>query len=248
MWYIGLGCSISTCGGSDYRHRILYSESANGIDWSPPVLSLDIGSEGDFDSDQVYAPDVVRLDDEYWMFYCGRNTATTAISQWNMKIGLAASSDGIYFNKHSSNPLIPDGVPGSWNDYGSNFPSVIVYHDTLRVYYSGLQDTTTNLLPKIGYSFMESSVLSSAGYKESIFKVLVFPNPADEFLNVRLFESPTFPYRLTLYDPKGNIVFTKSNVFQKELRIPLNDYSKGTYTIICQYNGRTVSQKVIVSW
>ena len=128
IWYIGLGCSNSNCTGiSDFRYRILYSESLDGINWSPPVLSLDIGSIGDFDSKLIYAPHVIKIGVDYWMFYGGNTFISGTFSLFSQKIGLAISADGINFSKILNNPIITNGSNGTWDYLGTNYPSSIVY-------------------------------------------------------------------------------------------------------------------------
>ena len=89
MWYIGLGCSNPTCSGeSDYRFRVLYSESLDGVCWSPAVMVLDNGSLFDFDSELIYAPHVIKMGEEYWMFYGGNNYSSGTFFLFSQKIGL----------------------------------------------------------------------------------------------------------------------------------------------------------------
>ena len=175
MWYIGLGCSSVNCAGiSDFRYRILYSESLDGINWSSPVLSLDIGNSGDFDSKLIYAPYVVKFVNEYWMFYGGNTFSSGTFPFFSQKIGLATSIDGINFTKISNNPIIVNGPNGTWDHLGTNYPSAIIYKDTLRVYYSGMQDSLFNFNPSIGYFYLDSTITSvymSNNYKK-ILKII----------------------------------------------------------------------------
>jgi len=163
MWYIGFGCGNPTCTGTGaLRHRILYTESNDGINWSPSTLVLDIGTTGEFDAAQVYAPHVIKMGNQYWMIYSGHKISSSSnFCLFSMDIGLATSNDGINFNKSTSNPIIPKGTTGSWNNLGSNYPGSIIYKDTLRVYYSGMQDSTVNFIPQIGYSYLDSNLAVS---------------------------------------------------------------------------------------
>lgn len=246
MWYIGLGCSLPTCGNNDYRHRILYAESIDGINWSSSTLSLDIGSEGDFDSEQVYAPDVIRMENEYWMFYCGRSNPSSTIAQWEMQIGLARSEDGIQFSKVAGNPLIVDGSSGKWNDYGSNFPSAVLFQDTLRIYYSGIEDTQYGLLPKIGYSYMRPSVTGLKRNEENKDQLLIYPNPAREILRLQVQLQRKGTYEVFLYDSRGILVRTSGRQMKEEVQIPVKGLAKGVYYLLYRGNGQVVWRTVVI--
>ncbi|MEE2954257.1 MAG: hypothetical protein VX347_03700 [Bacteroidota bacterium] len=161
IWYIGVGCSNPNCNGvSDFRYRVLYSESIDGINWSSPILALDVGNSGDFDSKLIYAPYVIKMGVTYWLFYGGNTYSSGIFSLFSQKIGLAVSIDGINFTKISNNPIITNGSIGTWDQLGCNFPSAIIYKDTMRVYYSGMQDSLFNFNPNIGYFYLDSTFTS----------------------------------------------------------------------------------------
>ena len=151
LYYIGFGCASAYCQPSgDLRYRVLYSESLDGIHWGPQTVILDIGPSGAFDCRVVYSPDVIKLNNKYWMFYAGGADSTYNV--WKCDMGLATSDDGIHFTKFLANPVIAR-VSGSWTDCGMNAANAIVVRDTLRVYYSGLVcDSIT--APTIGFSYM----------------------------------------------------------------------------------------------
>ncbi len=53
MWYVGTGCSNpSYAGENDFRFRILYAESTDGINWGPYEISLDIREAFAFDDQE----------------------------------------------------------------------------------------------------------------------------------------------------------------------------------------------------
>ena len=192
IWYIGLGCSNPNCIGiSDFRYRILYSESLDGINWSPPVLSLDIGSIGDFDSKLIYAPHVIKIGDDYWMFYGGNTFISGTFSLFSQEIGLAISTNGINFTKISNNPIITNGSNGTWDYLGTNYPSSIIYKDTLRIYYSGMQDSLFNFTPNIGYAYLDStftSVYLNNNLNNQLIKVIdILGRESNQKRNIPLF-------------------------------------------------------------
>lgn len=225
MWFIGLGCTeVGECLDGDYRHRILYSESVNGINWSDPVLVLDIGEDGEFDSGLVYAPHVIKMGTEYWMLYGGNDYSDEGFSFFIQDIGLATSSDGISFTRHDENPVIQKGVDGTWNNLGVNYPACIHYQDSLRVYYSGMPDSLTGFLPKIGYSLLDSTVVGISEY-EKLDQFNLYPNPVNDVITISgiSFES----YRIF------NLVGQEfvSGVDLGEGRINVRSLPKGTYLL-----------------
>ncbi|NQT84522.1 hypothetical protein HQ563_15985, partial [bacterium] len=96
-------------GGSAYPdYRIGRAVSDDGVHWtkSPsgaPVL--DVGETGSWDEKYVGMGTVIKMNPtdggtHYRLYYTGRDNAG------NFGLGLATSSDGVSFTKHSGNPLI----------------------------------------------------------------------------------------------------------------------------------------------
>ncbi len=71
-----------------------------------PVVAL--GSPGEFDDTHLFAPCVARMDDRFWLWYCG---SRDEVSRRVFKLGLATSPDGRRFTKHPQGPVLamPDG-------------------------------------------------------------------------------------------------------------------------------------------
>ena len=84
----------------------------------------------------------------------------SGISLFSQEIGLAISTNGINFTRISNNPIITNGSNGTWDYLGTNYPSSIIYKDTLRIYYSGMQDSLFNFTPNIGYAYLDSTFTS----------------------------------------------------------------------------------------
>jgi predicted GH43/DUF377 family glycosyl hydrolase len=127
MWYHGHD-------GTSFR--IGYATSPDGVDWTKysgnPVL--DLGASGRWDDRHVETPVVLMLDDTtFFMWYGGRRDATP------VKIGLATSSDGVEWEKWSTNPVLNVGT--GWENEGIFPEAVILIDDTLRMWYIGLNST-----------------------------------------------------------------------------------------------------------
>jgi predicted GH43/DUF377 family glycosyl hydrolase len=89
-------------------------------DSDQPALSL--GETGSFDDQHIFAPHVIRMKDEYWMYYCGSQRCIEAKTykgvprqpaeksdQRLFKLGLAKSKDGVKFTRHSKEPVFSFG-------------------------------------------------------------------------------------------------------------------------------------------
>jgi len=83
--------------------RIAYATSPNGLDWTnvpgPGTNGavLDIGKSGKFDASWVLYPSVINENNEFKMWYTGRDTSGS------IRIGYATSSDGINWTKVAGN-------------------------------------------------------------------------------------------------------------------------------------------------
>lgn len=85
----------------------------------------------------IEAPACVEQDGKIYMFYGG------AYNRSPQQIGCAVSADGISFEKLSSQPLIPNGKPGSWNAEESGHPYAFRDEDgQVYLFYQGYDGNT----------------------------------------------------------------------------------------------------------
>lgn len=84
-----------------------------------PILKPELPWE----QDCIEAPAMVRRKDTLFMFYAG------AYNNAPQQIGCARSTDGIHWERISSQPLLPNGKPGEWNSSESGHPGVFVDDD-----------------------------------------------------------------------------------------------------------------------
>jgi predicted GH43/DUF377 family glycosyl hydrolase len=113
MWYDGFDVNFDS--------RIGYATSLDGITWIKDTLHnpvLPLGPPGSWDDIAVGNADVLFDGTWYHMRYSGDNGAS-------FRIGYATSSDGINWDKDSSNPVLNPGLPGSCDDFGVGHPRVI---------------------------------------------------------------------------------------------------------------------------
>lgn len=77
--------------------------------------------------------------------------------------------------------------------------------------------------------------------------ILIYPNPANDFVFVKFKSKPTKNCAIKIYNAKGVLVFNRE-IFQteNEMVIPVNEFSEGLYLISVEGNNRFVSRFVIL--
>jgi hypothetical protein len=75
------------------------------------------------------------------------------------------------------------------------------------------------------------------------FGLMVYPNPAKDYVTVSLAKVTKAEARLMLYDFSGKLLYSKSMVNSTEL--DLSTYSQGVYMVKVISNGQTFTQKVV---
>jgi hypothetical protein len=96
--------------GGAFISSIGYATSNDGVAWmkysSNPAFNKGSSaySTSSFDSDSVSFPTVVKVGNQYYMYYRGYDGS-------NARIGLATSNDGLSWTRYSSNPLFSGSHP-----------------------------------------------------------------------------------------------------------------------------------------
>ncbi len=77
------------------------------VAWHRPTAGacIELGREGEFDSDHLFAPCVMQHGEGYRMFYCGSGPETNRL----FKVGIADSGDGLTWTKRPGNPVLAFG-------------------------------------------------------------------------------------------------------------------------------------------
>jgi predicted GH43/DUF377 family glycosyl hydrolase len=127
MWYVGYESSWTGL------YTIGYAISEDGVAWNTytknPVLTPGSG----FDNRWVWLS-VVTLDSAMTMYYSGYDGI-----RWS--VGIATSSDGIGWTKHTGNPVLTVGSPGAWDDNNVWGVSVVKIGPTdYRMWYTGTRN------------------------------------------------------------------------------------------------------------
>jgi LruC domain-containing protein len=147
--YNGSGYMIWYEGFDGTTWRIGLATSKDGYKWKKysgnPVLTP--GSSGSWDSKHVGAPDVIFDGKIYKMWYQGQDPNL----YW--EVGYATSLDGINWQKHPQNPVLPRGSKGAWDEQYAASPEVYYDGISYKMWYNGLTQVTTSLAPyRIGYA------------------------------------------------------------------------------------------------
>jgi predicted GH43/DUF377 family glycosyl hydrolase len=124
MWY----CSYD-CGGA---LTISTAVSSDGETWIPyggnPVLTP--GISGSWDSQTIWAAEVVKVYGMYYMFYSGWNGQ-------HIQIGLAKSEDGLAWQKDYSNPVLGVGSANAWDRDHVTYARVLYEENRFMLWYDG---------------------------------------------------------------------------------------------------------------
>jgi uncharacterized repeat protein (TIGR01451 family) len=134
LWYVG---------NDGVTLRIGQATSADGIYWVKDAANpvLDLGGSGSWDWLNVYSPSVVKVGDEYKLWYSG-GTLPAAY-----QTGYATSRDGSTWIRQQK--LIAEGPLNTFDVYSADYPAVIVDSPGYKVWYSGVNSAGTY---NIGYA------------------------------------------------------------------------------------------------
>ena len=106
---------------------------------------LDTGAKGKFDSTQAKYPCVLKVGDEWWMWYNGRTD-----DRFTGSIGLATSNDGLKWTKQNNgDPVFKHGPPGTFDATKIDHPSVLLFDGKFHMWYTA---GDKNSRYKIGYA------------------------------------------------------------------------------------------------
>lgn len=122
--------------------------SQDGINWARQGVVLQKGNQGDWDGKFIESPAAYydTSSGVYALWYSAQDTVG-----W-IKIGLAASSDGINWIKNPTNPCLSLGTFNSWDDMFVAVPAVIKSGDVFEMWYSGIQWATQFDSVRVGYA------------------------------------------------------------------------------------------------
>jgi predicted GH43/DUF377 family glycosyl hydrolase len=213
MWYRGSRLP----GGAD--GSIGLATSTDGINWTkyddplttdPPYAGSDpvlVPTPGRWDSQVVYHPNVILNDSTYEMWY---------VAMGNMigqNVGYATSSDGINWDKDTSNPVMEIGSAGSFDDFRLLTPCIILENDIYKMWYTG----SDNITWRIGYASTDPSAVSIELESFSVPEVFSlgqnYPNPFNP--------STVISYQLPV---STHVTLVVHDILGKDNTILVNEY------------------------
>jgi len=160
MWYTG---------SNGANKRIIYCDSSNGISWSNFQLSIDIGSEGTWDTLSANTPCVIKDNGVHKMWYAGNDSriiyceSSNGINWSNFQLSVDKGSEGTYDTiRAASSTVIKDGstykmwyngqAGGTWriiyceSSNGINWSN---FQLSVNIGSQGTYDTTDSLSPSV---------------------------------------------------------------------------------------------------
>ena len=109
------------CGKVEGRYRLLRATSTDCVHWEKdpePIIAL--GKASEFDSNGHAGPEMLQVDDTWFLFYLGNDK-----KKWSA--GVATSKDGKTWKKSAANPVLDIGGPDAW-DGGSLMSLDVHWH------------------------------------------------------------------------------------------------------------------------
>lgn len=85
------------------------------------------------------------------------------------------------------------------------------------------------LLTLFGISFAQEGQIIEISKDTSFLGIKLFPNPAQQFVELHFPNPHSTPHHLFLVDLNGRVVRTYGDIRQDQLRISLADMSRGLY-------------------
>ena len=131
--------------------HIVHAVSDDGLAWERPADQpvLRASPQGDWKEQWVFSPAVVPATQGWHMWYGGFT------NDGDYGIGFAGSDDGLAWEKHGANPVLPPGdSPQRWDAVTVDKPAVIRDGTVYRMWYTGDQVFTDSTADpwQIGYA------------------------------------------------------------------------------------------------
>jgi hypothetical protein len=111
--------------------------SSDGTSWSLDSATpiLDVGGVGEWDSDGVETPAVVRFGGKYHLFYTGYNNR---LDPFTYQVGHATSTDGVNFTRDPGNPIVVPSGAADFRQYLVAEPGPVVFRRKIYLYFTAV--------------------------------------------------------------------------------------------------------------
>ena len=103
--------------------------------------------------------------------------------------------------------------------------------------------TGPNTNPSVVYSFFANLSPSASVTEESMAKIRLYPNPADDFVTI---QSTKNIKNILIYNTTGQIVKTLQNTDSKDIKLQLTNFVKGWYILKVITEDQTITRKMLI--
>ncbi|MBN2777306.1 MAG: T9SS type A sorting domain-containing protein [Bacteroidales bacterium] len=155
MWYAAGDMGVA---------RIKAAYSINGLEWidindGNPILPL--GELNEWDNSWQDTPEILKVDDLYYLFYYGDSTTMeiiniTSYDSVTCAIGLATSTDGLNWDKSENNPIFTKGDSIDFDGRWIESPTVL-FNETDSHFYMWYSAMPWTMLNKTGFATSENA-------------------------------------------------------------------------------------------
>jgi predicted GH43/DUF377 family glycosyl hydrolase len=140
----------------DGGYRIYLAISEDGVDFHEvnDGAILTVGAPGEWDSQTVTTPQVIKDDGYFCMLYAGDDRSVDDPSG----IGLAVSEDLVHWNKIDGNPIFVTGPPGQFDSATIACPILREFNGKYYLWYAGSDRSIRDgLHSQVGMAILEPS-------------------------------------------------------------------------------------------
>lgn len=107
----------------------------NREDWQQAVNASILYPELPWEGDCIEGASITIQNGKMYMFYAG------AYNNWPQQVGVAVSDDGLTWKRLFTEPFLPNGKPGEWNESESGHPHIFTDTDgRTYLFYQGNND------------------------------------------------------------------------------------------------------------
>lgn len=234
MWYTGYDLTNG-------KVNTGYATSPDGISWTKyagnPVIS--IGTPGTWDSYTVQDPHVLKIGNQFHMWYGGQDQD----SIYGQQTGYATSFDGIVWTKSPQNPVLLKGTAGDWDANIASFPSVMLDQGEWKLWYTGKDVDpppagSLDYYWELGYA---TGTFNSVPEIESTWNSISFaPNPAYDRIQIQLDEGLNTG-SCKVFNTMGVAVLQVEFTAESLLDLDLRELRPGVYIVLISNDSKQVA-------